>query len=50
VEFTLPKRAVPLRWEVLLDTSAPSAAPNPLETTSLTLADRSLVVLRRVAG
>ncbi|NEN05890.1 glycogen debranching protein GlgX [Diaminobutyricibacter tongyongensis] len=50
VEFTLPPRAVPLRWEVLLDTSQADAAPAPLEKTTITLADRSLVVLRRVAA
>ncbi len=51
VEFTLPQRALPLRWEVLLDTSAPAASqPTPLGQTTLMLTDRSLVVLRRLPG
>ncbi len=50
VEFTLPKRALPLRWEVILDTAVPTfTQPGPLDATSFTVVDRSLVVLRRMA-
>ncbi|WP_426515515.1 glycogen debranching protein GlgX [Diaminobutyricibacter sp. McL0618] len=50
VEFALPQRAVPLRWEVLLDTSeATAAGPTPLDKTTISLVDHALVVLRRVA-
>ena len=50
VEFTLPRRALTLRWEVILDTAVPTVTqPSPLDTTSFTVADRALVVLRRMA-
>ena len=51
VEFALPQRAIPVPWEVVLDTSQPAAPePKPLGKTTVTLVDRAFVVLRRLVG